>query len=100
MESSSKTLFLDKSRCTMADGCDDLRSKLNLKEDDADEADDDDGQAELSTGVEAANEGVVVMVGVDDGVRDPMGVVATACLVEPDHFSYFSFRALMRSAKL
>ena len=51
-------------------------------------------------GVEAANEGVVVMVGVDDGVRDPMGVVATACLVEPDHFSYFSFRALMRSAKL
>ena len=100
LESSSNTLFLDKSRCTMADGCDDLRSKLNLKEDDVDDADDDDGHAELSTGVEAASEGVVVMVGVDDGVSDPMGVVATAaCFVEPDHFSYFSFRALMRSAK-
>jgi hypothetical protein len=77
-----------------------LRSKLNLKEEEADEADDDDGQAELKTGVTDGREGVDAIVGVDDGVDEPTGVVATACFVDPDHFSYFSSRARRRSSRV
>lgn len=100
LESSSNTLFLARSRCTMADGCDGLRSKLNLKDEDVDEADDDDGQAELNNGVDAESDGVEAIVGVDDGVSEPMGVVETACFVEPDHFSYFSVKARTLSCKV
>ena len=49
--------------------------------------------------------GVLIVVGViaAEGVDEPMGVVATpggACLVEPDHFSYFSSRARSRSSRV
>jgi hypothetical protein len=90
-----------------------LRSKLNLKEAEFAEADeaaaDDEAeevQAEERLALIGADviSGVLIVVGViaAEGVHEPMGVVATpgACLVEPDHFSYFSSRARRRSSSV
>lgn len=83
-----------------------MRSKLNLKDAEADEADEDKVQAEERlppdpvTGVDNGREGVLTVVGVDEGVDEPIGVVATACLVDPDHFSYCSSRARSLSSNV
>ena len=92
-----------------------MRSKLNLKEAEFAEADeaaaeDVDDVAEVQAeerlaliGADVIN-GVLIVVGViaAEGVDEPIGVVATAgaCLVEPDHFSYFSSRARRRSSSV
>lgn len=81
----------------MADGCGDLRSKLNLKSDDEDDADDADGHVELRTGVDVGKDGVVTVVGVDEGVEGHIGVANRA---DPDHFSYFSSSALSLSSNV
>ena len=92
-----------------------MRSKLNLKEAEFAEAEeaaaeDVDDEAEVQAeerlaliGADVIN-GVLIVVGViaAEGVDEPIGVVATAgaCFVEPDHFSYFSSRALRRSSSV
>lgn len=84
---------------------------MNLKEAEVAEAEeaaaeDADVQAEERLALIGADviNGVLIVVGViaAEGVDEPIGVVATAgaCFVEPDHFSYFSSRALRRSSRV
>lgn len=72
-----------------------MRSKLNLNSDDDD--DEDDGHVKLETGVDDGNDGVVTVVGVDEGVEGQIGVAKRA---DPDHFSYFSSSAFSLSSNV
>ena len=109
LESSSKTLFLANSLCTMGEGCAGLRSKENF------------GTAELAAEEEALPEltvlGVVSLADTDDptfkvgstevgpAAADPgvAGVCPGVFLLtaeDPDHFSYFSSKAFSLSSKV